>query len=479
MYIKTIISCCFILGCLLEVKAQNLYFSQFHQTPLLTNPAMVGTETSIKGGFFYKNQAVGGGQAFTTPLLYGFYPLIRKKDNKHWAGIGVQILSDNAGIGGLMRTTGGSVAFAYNFDLPQSQKITFGLQGGFYSRNIFLDKLNTGSQWNDIRRTFDGTLPNNLNTLNPTVNLPMVDAGIMWQMLDTNGIQRAYVGVSGKQLNQPNDAFTDISNKIPISLVFIAGAQVFNNQQISVFPNIRHIQQGSIRQTNVGSAFRYYLNPENQRNFIAFNGWYSLQNAFVAGIELYHKDYFFNFSYDFSSTRPQNLGTSNGSAEIGIGYRKYISKKRKKDTPPPKKDSIIVPNDILDVSVCIPEDSTLNYALTGEEFDLFKRSVLFSYNSYLLDEGTKAFLDKIASTLIAKPEVMIEISGHTCTLGKENLFTSKARAVIVYNYLIRKGIDKKRLIPRGWYDKKPIANNQTEAGRVRNRRVEFRIVAPK
>jgi len=462
----------------LEATAQNLYFSQFHQTPMLTNPAMVGTEASIKGGFFYKNQAVGGGQAFTTPLLYGFYPLIRKKDNKHWAGVGLQILSDNAGVGGLMRTTGGSLAFAYNFELPQNHKITVGAQGGFYSRNIFVDKLNTGSQWNDTRRTFDASLPNNLSALNTNVNLPMVDMGVMWQMLDSNAIERAYVGISAKQLNQPDDAFTDIGNKIPLALVFTAGIKAFDNQQISVFPSVRHIQQGSIRQTNVGTAVRYYLNPENPRNFIALNTWYSLQNALVAGVELYHKDYFFNFSYDFSSTRPQNLGTANGSAEIGIGYRKYIGKKRT-PTKIPKKDTIITPSDILDVSICIPEDSVINYALTGQEFDLFKRSVLFGYGGYLLDEGTKAFLDKIAATLIAKPEISIEISGHTCNSGKENMFIAKARAVIVYNYLARKGIDKKRLIARGWYDKKPIASNETEAGRVRNRRVEFRIIASK
>jgi type IX secretion system PorP/SprF family membrane protein len=458
--------------------AQNIHFSQFHQTPLLTNPAMVGSETAIKGGFFYRNQFVGGGQAFTTPVLYGFYPLIRKKDNKHWAGVGAQILSENAGIGGLMRTTGGSLAFAYNFEISPLQKITVGAQGGFYSRNIFLDKLSTGSQWNDTRRTFDAALPNNLSTLNPTVNLPTADLGIMWQMLDTHQIQKAYLGIAARQLNQPNDAFTDISNKIPVVWVLTAGVKVFENEQISVFPSLRHIQQGSIRQTNIGSAFRYHFGTENKQSYASLNTWYSLQNALIAGIELYHKDYFFNFSYDFSSTRPQNLGTSNGAAEIGVGYRKYIGKKKIQKPKPPKKDTIITPQDILDVTACIPEDSTLNYALTGEEFDLFKRSVLFPYGSYLLDEGTKAFLDKIASTLIAKPETRIEISGHTCNTGKENMFISKARAIMVYNYLIRKGIDKSRLVPRGWADKKPITSNESEAGRVRNRRVEFRIIAP-
>jgi len=72
----------------------------------------------------------------------------------------------------------------------------------------------------------------------------------------------------------------------------------------------------------------------------------------------------------------------------------------------------------------------------------------------------------------------VEISGHTCTSGKENDFTAKARAVMVYNYLARKGIDKKSLLARAWADKRPFAPNDMEASRVRNRRVEFRLTAP-
>jgi type IX secretion system PorP/SprF family membrane protein len=463
-------------------SAQNIYFSQFQQTPLLTNPAMVSSQAVMEGGFLYRSQQVGGGQAFSTPLVYSLYPFFSKKTNQHWASVGVQILSDNAGIGGLMRTTGGSLAFSYNFYLPKNQQVSAGLQGGFFTRNIFLEKLNTGSQWNDIRRTFDSSLPNNLASLNPNVKLPMLDAGILWQIKDTNQLQRAYFGIAAKQINQPNDTFTDVRNPIPMVLVFIGGLKAYENQQISVYPNFRHIQQGKIRQTNLGFQTRYQYGQETkQTGFIALNTWYSIQNTFIAGIEVAHQNYFFNFAFDFSSTRPQNLGTANGAAEIGLGYRKYLTKKpAKKPQKPIKKDTIVEKPELLDLSIVIPEDSVLVYTekegLTAEEFDVFQRSVLFPYATYLLSEGNKAFLDKIASTLLAKPDLRVEISGHTCNLGKENDFIAKARAVMVYNYLIRKGIDKKRLVARAWGSKKPIAPNAIEAGRVRNRRVEFRLI---
>lgn len=478
----------FLLFLLIEniCFTQNLYFSQFHQTPLLTNPAMVSSRAVVEGGFLYRSQQVGGGQAFSTPSVYGLYPFFGKKNHRHWASVGLQVLSDNAGIGGLMRTTGGSVAFSYNFHLTNVHQVSVGVQGGYFTRNLFLDKLNTGSQWNDIRRTFDASLPNNLNLLNPNVNLPMLDAGLMWQVLDSNQAQRAYAAIALKQINQPNDAFTDIPNPIPMALIVTAGLKAYENAQISVYPNFRHIQQAKIRQTNIGLHARYQYEPTSKHSgFVALNTWYSFQNALIAGIEIAHQNYFFNIAFDFSSTRPQNLGTANGAVEVGLGYRKFLGKKATKPKPPIQKDTNTSEKpEILDVSIAIPEDSVLVYAeksgLTAEEFDVFQRSVLFPYASYLLSEGNKAFLDKIASTLIAKPDLFVEISGHTCNTGKEkeNEFIAKARAVMVYNYLVRKGIDKKRLVARGWGSKKPITSNDLEAGRVRNRRVEFRLIAP-
>jgi len=51
----------------------------------------------------------------------------------------------------------------------------------------------------------------------------------------------------------------------------------------------------------------------------------------ILGFEVAHHYYFFNFAFDFSSTRPQNLGTANGATEIGMGYRKHIRKKLPKN----------------------------------------------------------------------------------------------------------------------------------------------------
>ena len=72
----------------------------------------------------------------------------------------------------------------------------------------------------------------------------------------------------------------------------------------------------------------------------------------------------------------------------------------------------------------------------------------------------------------------LEISGHTDNVSsyKFNLKLSQKRAKAVAEYLIDMGIDKNRFITEGYAYKKPIADNDTEECRNKNRRVEFKIL---
>ena len=71
----------------------------------------------------------------------------------------------------------------------------------------------------------------------------------------------------------------------------------------------------------------------------------------------------------------------------------------------------------------------------------------------------------------------MRIEGHTDNAGKAaaNKALSKARAESVKAWLVKHGIDKKRLTAQGFGQDKPIDDNSTEAGRKNNRRVEFHI----
>jgi outer membrane protein OmpA-like peptidoglycan-associated protein len=108
----------------------------------------------------------------------------------------------------------------------------------------------------------------------------------------------------------------------------------------------------------------------------------------------------------------------------------------------------------------------------------FKSDFLFAVNSSTLRPGAYDELERVAKVLTQYPETAIRIAGHTDSTGSEdyNQKLSERRAEAVRNALTGMGVNPSRLTTIGYGEGKPIASNNTEAGRQQNRRVEVRIV---
>jgi outer membrane protein OmpA-like peptidoglycan-associated protein len=105
-------------------------------------------------------------------------------------------------------------------------------------------------------------------------------------------------------------------------------------------------------------------------------------------------------------------------------------------------------------------------------------NILFNAGSPVILPSSHDELNKLVTFLNENPQTEILISGHTDNRGNAeiDLELSKKRAVNVMNYLIQHGISGKRITAKGFGMTKPIADNNTEEGRAKNRRVEFSIV---
>ena len=112
----------------------------------------------------------------------------------------------------------------------------------------------------------------------------------------------------------------------------------------------------------------------------------------------------------------------------------------------------------------------------GEEV-IFK-SVQFRHNSFYLDETSFPELNKLLIYLNKNPQIKISIEGHTDNVGEErkNQILSENRAIAVYNYLVQNKINKNRLSYNGFGEMKPLLSNETENGRMLNRRTSFKII---
>ena len=104
----------------------------------------------------------------------------------------------------------------------------------------------------------------------------------------------------------------------------------------------------------------------------------------------------------------------------------------------------------------------------------------YSTNASELDPLSVPILESFVEYLLEHPSLKVEIRGHTDNKGDPaaNLALSTDRAFTVYDFLMKKGVQKERLSFRGYGDAKPIDSNSTEAGRLRNRRTEFYVVKP-
>ena len=104
--------------------------------------------------------------------------------------------------------------------------------------------------------------------------------------------------------------------------------------------------------------------------------------------------------------------------------------------------------------------------------------VNFEYNSAVLTSDSLAILDGVARTLEGQSSMEVEIAGHCSSEGSDryNQGLSERRADSVRNYLVRKGVSSGRMRAVGYGESRPIASNDTESGRSKNRRVEFNIL---
>ena len=119
-----------------------------------------------------------------------------------------------------------------------------------------------------------------------------------------------------------------------------------------------------------------------------------------------------------------------------------------------------------------------NYQITtikvGAKFEL--KNIVFDFGKATLRDESKVELDKLYD-IMDRSDVIIELGGHSDNVGSDesNKKLSQQRVNSVREYLVSKGIESGRIAAVGYGEERPVATNETDAGRQRNRRVEVQI----
>ncbi|HEX6242050.1 MAG TPA: OmpA family protein, partial [Polyangiales bacterium] len=126
--------------------------------------------------------------------------------------------------------------------------------------------------------------------------------------------------------------------------------------------------------------------------------------------------------------------------------------------------------------VAVPKTASVKIA--GDKIKV-KGTIYFAPNTANIESRSTPLLVEIASVLMSHPELLqVEIQGHTDDTGTaaRNTQLSEDRAAAVKDWLVKAGVERERLLAKGYGAEKPIAPNVTEQTRAKNRRVEFVVL---
>ena len=132
-------------------------------------------------------------------------------------------------------------------------------------------------------------------------------------------------------------------------------------------------------------------------------------------------------------------------------------------------------------SVALEAEGDFDREACKGRFEILSRTgnIYFASGSSRHDAKSEPLLDSLANIISRCPNMVIEVGGHTDSVGSDasNQRLSDARANTVRQYLISKNLNPSVLVSKGYGESSPIASNDTREGRWKNRRIEFKVIS--
>lgn len=301
-------------------NAQDLHFSQFMNSPLLTNPANTGfiPDGDYRIGINYRNQwssimAV----PYKTMSAFGDFQTMNNEDNTGWLGVGGLILRDVAGSGNLTSTKiYGSVAYHQMIDA--GSLVSLGFNVGWANKRIDVTNLKFPDQFDG--HFFDNHLPTTVNLDRNNISYLDLQAGVNYAYFpDENTYLN--IGFSTMHVNRPRESFFDaqpgIDNRIPVRHnAFVNGSFKLNEQWI-VNPNVYFSYQAKSWELVGGMNAHYNLSGDGEKILIG-GLYYRAKDAIIPMIGIGLKDYTFTFTYDATMSTLKNYNNTRGAFEFSL-----------------------------------------------------------------------------------------------------------------------------------------------------------------
>ena len=316
----------------INVKAQDIHFSQFTMTPLAIDPSQTGKFGGDQRVILnYRDQWRSIANPYTTYGL-SFDSRLSKKDN--FLGAGITVYNDKAGDinMGLLSL---NLSLAYHAMLTDNSYISGGVQGGFLQRKLDPSKLRYDNQ-------YDGFGHNETYGSNEVINSssffqPDFAIGVSYsygvstnRIISNNGFDGTKLNIGGSVQHVSNSKFTflgDNNEKQAFKYTLHANTSFgVRNTNMALQPSgFIAYQQGAIELT-LGSYYRYTLREKSRFTkfsngaAINFGTHYRVGDAFILSTLVETGSLAFGFSYDFNFSGLTEASNGKGGFEISLRY---------------------------------------------------------------------------------------------------------------------------------------------------------------
>lgn len=472
---KRIISICICFVSLVSYSQQTPQRNVYGYNKYSINPAYAGATACTEINFSHLNQWVKIEGAPLTSLFSA-----NGRIGKSF-GLGGQVMVDQIG---MIQQVSGLVSLSYGFSIANDHHIRIGTSLGYNQYRV------------------DPTSAIAFDPDDPIINGGIQAGGTINMEL---GLMYAWKGL---ELSVGSKQFIQSTSNMPITGVDGYGLRRHLNSLIAYNVNFgdkwRFTPSLFAKGTNNG--YQLDMNADVcYKDFIYGGLGYRTSVGVIGRLGIQIQDLFF-IGYAYEAPMSNIASYSSGSHEVILGIK--FCKKDKKDeippiaevkkeepdttrnetrkepiaTEPPAMDTVVITKiDTVYIEAPIVEvkeekiDEVIEVKPTFKPID---KDILFEFDKSIVKRESFVELESIINILNSRPNMKISLKGHTDSQGSDayNINLSKNRVSAVREFLISNGIDDNRILIEALGEKVPVAENNSEAGRKKNRRVEVRFI---
>lgn len=312
--------------CSTRINAQDLHYSQWFNSPLMTNPANTGfiPDADYRLGANYRNQwSAIMAVPYKTFGVWGDAQLFRDRIESGWVGLGGSIMRDVAGSGNLTSTKV-NANIAYHQMLGVAHLLSAGFSVGWSNKRINVADLRFPDQFDG--KFFDNTIPTSVVIDNPNVSYLDFQVGVNYAFFPSENL---YVngGFSAMHLNKPRASFFSTSDlgvddRIPARYTGFANMSYKASDMVIVNPMVYYTSQAKSSELVGGATLQYNLSGDGAMQLVG-GLFYRPGDAFIPLVGLEWNNLRITFTYDATQSSLKQFNNSRGANEFGMLYKGF------------------------------------------------------------------------------------------------------------------------------------------------------------